>query len=103
VLVLFSWVFFRAATLGDAMHYFGAMFALSEPSAAAPLANAELFSPYNLVMMALCVWFVRQKTQAWDFAKTLTPIKVLVVIVLFVLSIAAMFTQAFNPFLYFQF
>ena len=103
VLVLFSWVLFRAPTLTHALHYFGAMFGLRAASAAAPLVYADIFSFYAIAMMALCVLFVSRRTHAFDFAARLTPWRAALVLAVFVLAIAAMFTQAFNPFLYFQF
>lgn len=41
--------------------------------------------------------------QGFDWAQKITWVKVIVLLLLFYLSLAAMFIQAFNPFLYFQF
>ncbi len=103
VLVLFSWVLFRAENLSLALKYFRSMFGINAPSAAAPLLSAEIFTLHNLVMMGLCTLVVSLKTQSWDFAKNVSLLKVPLVVFLFILALAAMFTQAFNPFLYFQF
>jgi len=103
VLVLFSWVLFRAEDLSLAVAYLGAMLGISPVAPAAPLVNAELFALHKLVMMAICLLVVSRKTQSWDFCVQLSWIKLGPLVLCFLLSLAAMFTQAFNPFLYFQF
>ncbi len=103
ILVLFSWVFFRAENLTAALRYFGAMFALIPPRAAAYLIQAEIYTPHNLVLMALCIGVVSLKSQSWDFAREVTWPRLALLAPLFTLALAAMVTQAFNPFLYFQF
>jgi hypothetical protein len=79
------------------------MFGLSTPSAAAPLLGGEVLSTDSLVMVAICGLIVAFRTQAWEFVQNITWSKVLLALGLFVLAVAAMFAQAFNPFLYFQF
>jgi alginate O-acetyltransferase complex protein AlgI len=103
VLILISWVPFRADNMGIAVNYLGAMFGLSTPSAAAPLLGGEVLSIDSLVMVAICGLIVAFRTQAWEFVQNITWGKVLLALGLFVLAVAAMFAQAFNPFLYFQF
>jgi alginate O-acetyltransferase complex protein AlgI len=103
ILVLFSWVLFRAQDLSAAMGYFAAMFALQQPAAAAPLLGAELYTAHNLTMLGLCTAIVALRRQSWDVALELSWHKTPLLLVLFVVALAAMFTQAFNPFLYFQF
>jgi ribosome biogenesis protein Tsr3 len=79
------------------------MFGLSTPSAAAPLLGGEVLSINSLVMVAICGLIVAFRTQAWDFVQDITWGKVLLSLGLFVIAVAAMFAQAYNPFLYFQF
>ena len=102
-LVLISWVLFRAENLSAALAYLCAMFGLGAQSPAAALIGPQLYTPANLLLMALTAWVVSRKGQSWDFAAELNGFKVLLVALLFALSLTAMFTQSFNPFLYFQF
>jgi alginate O-acetyltransferase complex protein AlgI len=104
VLVLFSWVLFRADSLADAVHYFAAMFGLARGSTASVLLAADLYTPFSLLVMGACALFTFQRVQAhdWSFERQSWP-RVAVLLPLFVVSVLVMFSQAFNPFLYFQF
>jgi alginate O-acetyltransferase complex protein AlgI len=104
VLVLCSWVLFRADGLAEATSYFKAMFGLASPSSAAPLLAASLYTPYHVLVLAMCGVLVFQPVQAHDWAQQ--PVswgRVAVLMPLFTLALSAMFAQTFNPFLYFQF
>jgi alginate O-acetyltransferase complex protein AlgI len=104
VLMLFSWVLFRAENLGAAVHYLAAMFGVGQVADTAPLLAASIYTPYRLLGLAVCTLLVFQPLQAHDWAlRPATWGRVLVLLPLFVLSLVAMFAQAFNPFLYFQF
>jgi hypothetical protein len=101
--VLISWVLFRAHTLSAAISYLGAMFGRAPYSATAILLGAEIYTPYNLGVLALCAWFSFRRLEVYDWVQPLTWSKCLVLAPLFLLAMAAMFTQGSNPFLYFQF
>jgi alginate O-acetyltransferase complex protein AlgI len=104
LLVLFSWVLFRADNLAAAWTYFGSMFGLVTPAETAPLLAATIYTPYRLLVLALCAVLVFQPLQAHDWA--LRPVdwtRVAVALPLFLLALTTMYSQAFNPFLYFQF
>jgi alginate O-acetyltransferase complex protein AlgI len=104
LLVLFSWVLFRAENLTAAYHYFGAMFGIVLPNGAAPLLAGEIFRPENLGILALCTFLVFQHIQAHDWSlRPQTWGRVAYLVPLFLFSLIVMFNQAFNPFLYFQF
>jgi alginate O-acetyltransferase complex protein AlgI len=103
VLVLFSWVLFRAENLSLATGYLGAMFGITATPEATRLLSAELYTLHNLALMGLCTFVVALRTQSWDFAMKQSWLRHGALLGLFVLAVAAMFTQAFNPFLYFQF
>ena len=103
VLVLFSWVLFRAENLSRAMAYLGAMFGLTRTPEATRLLGAELYTAHNLALLGLCAVIVALKTQSWDFVQQVSWVRTAALLALLVLALAAMFTQAFNPFLYFQF
>jgi len=102
-LVLIAWVPFRAETMGAALDFLGAMFGLTATGPAAGLLSAELYRLPSLLVMLGCAGVCALKIQAWHFSEQVTLWKVPLVLALFAVAVAAMFAQAFNPFLYFQF
>ncbi|MCC6795011.1 MAG: MBOAT family protein [Candidatus Hydrogenedentes bacterium] len=103
VLVLFSWVLFRSETISEAVNYFAAMFGFLPHASGTPLLAAFLYSPATLCMMLLCAVLVLNPVQAFDWVNKLTWPRVALLLVLFTYSLANLFVQSFNPFLYFQF
>jgi alginate O-acetyltransferase complex protein AlgI len=103
VLVLFSWVLFRSPTLGHAVSYLGSMFGATAASGASPLLAAEIYTPYHVVVFAICAALSFQPLEVCQWAEPLTWRKAVALAPLFLFAIGAMFTQKFNPFLYFQF
>ena len=103
VLVLFSWVLFRADNIHDAGRFFGAMFGLLTPHPGSALLAGEIYTRGAFVLMALCAFFALQPLQGYDWARNTTWAKAAILIPLFALALATMFVQSFNPFLYFQF
>lgn len=104
LLMLFSWVLFRADSLTAAIDFFRAMFALSPTGSVAPLLSAIIYTPYHLLVMGICTVLVFQPMQAYDWS--LSPVtwpRTAMIVPLFIFALMAMYTQAFNPFLYFQF
>ena len=114
-LVLAGWVFFRAATLTDALAYFGRLFAWSSwPDV---LANPELLWPDVIGRRTWCVlgfaaffsfipetWWRRR---GWDEALPATRSQAVLRILLgaagLFLASAALANQSYNPFIYFRF
>ena len=104
LLMLLSWVLFRANDLGSALNYFQAMFGWQPPSATAPLLAAVIHTPYHWVVLAICAVLVWQPVQAHDWAqRPVTWPRAVFLVPVFALSLAVMISQDFNPFLYFQF
>ena len=103
LLVLISWVFFRAPDLPAAGRYLAAMFGLAEPQAGAWLLSGVVHQPYYLVTLALAALVVWAGPQSWDWTRRLPAWKALACLVAFWLSLAALTTQAYNPFIYFIF
>lgn len=103
VLVLFSWVLFRAEDFNIALNYLYTMFGAAEIQGSSVLLAAELYTQGNFIMMILCGYLSFNKIQAFDWVERITSVKVIVLLILFILSLMTMFAQAFNPFLYFQF
>jgi alginate O-acetyltransferase complex protein AlgI len=103
VIVLATWVFFRAPDLPSAVRYLRDMTGLSAPQAGAGLLAGIVYQPYYLGTFALAALIVWACPQTWDWTRTLTWPKTAAVLVLFLLSAAALTTQSFNPFIYFIF
>jgi alginate O-acetyltransferase complex protein AlgI len=103
VLVLFSWVLFRSENLGDAVRYFGLMFGAGPENVSTFLVAAQLYTQGNLILMALAAWLTINPLQAHEWSEHITWPKALAVGPAFAVALMAMFAQAFNPFLYFQF
>jgi alginate O-acetyltransferase complex protein AlgI len=104
LLVLFSWVLFRAEDLTAAFHYFAAMFGLQRPGSTSALLAADIYAPLYLVVMGLGAALIFQPLQAHEWARRpQTWPRVALLVPLFAASLIVMFSQAFNPFLYFQF
>ena len=104
VLMLFSWVLFRADNLAAAWRYFESMFGLLPVADTAPLLAASIYTPYRLLVLFVCAFLVFQPLQAHDWVqRPVTFPRIALVTPLFVVSVMTMYSQAFNPFLYFQF
>jgi alginate O-acetyltransferase complex protein AlgI len=103
IIVLFGWVLFRSPDLPQGLHYWRAMVGAVRPPEASLLLSNELFSPQHVVMMAICAVVMWQPVQSFEFVKKSTPVKYAVLMAVFILAVASMFSQSFNPFLYFQF
>ncbi len=103
LLLLFSWVFFRADSITEAWQYFGAMFGAGETSSGSVLLRSVIFTRGYLTLMTVAGLVIFQPIQAFDWVKRITWIKVMVFVVLLATSLMTMFVQTFSPFLYFQF
>lgn len=105
VLMLLSWVLFRAADLTAAAQYFRSMLGLQAAQVGQLLLAADLYTPLHVLVMALCAVLVFQPVQAfdWSTARPQTWRRVAVLVPLFAIAVIVMFNQAFNPFLYFAF
>jgi alginate O-acetyltransferase complex protein AlgI len=103
VLVLFSWVLFRSSTFPHALSYLRSMFGAASSRAASLLLAAEIYTPYHLTILGLCAFFSFQRLEVYDWVAGLNWSRSMILVPLFVLAVMAMFTQTFNPFLYFQF
>ena len=103
ILLLFTWVFFRATDLPSALRFVESMWGINEPRSAAFLLRGVLYQPYYLgtfTLAAIVTWWA---PQTWTWSLHLTAKKLWVAVLLFGLSLAVLSTQAYNPFIYFIF
>jgi len=103
VIVLFTWVFFRAESFGQSIDYIAAMFGLGQPAAAATLATPLLYQPQYLLVMAACVLVHLLRWDTWEAAQEIKPQRMAWAAAAMLFSATILFTQAYNPFLYFRF
>lgn len=104
VILLITWVFFRADNFTTASHYLSTMFvgnSLLQP--ASVLLDGALFTRANLFFMAAGAIVVFLVPNSQKVLEQLSSWKVAVCLAGFVVSIGMMFAQGFSPFLYFQF
>jgi alginate O-acetyltransferase complex protein AlgI len=103
VLVLFTWVFFRARDLRAALIYCATMLGLRTPEGPAWLLSGIIAKPYYLGTFMLCALVVWTCPQTWDWSRRLGPGKAVTALTLFLLAVTVLTTQAYNPFIYFIF
>jgi alginate O-acetyltransferase complex protein AlgI len=101
--VLITWVFFRAPNLDRALEYLRDLFGFGLGHARQDLLHGLIQQPYYLGLVAVAALFAFFGTQSWDYTRRITPGKVVVLLVLLLLSVVAMTTQSYNPFIYFIF
>jgi alginate O-acetyltransferase complex protein AlgI len=104
VLVLLSWVPFRSSDLGATWEFLGALFGAGGGGSAEMLTGRLLqpFYLFALVVAAAVVW-LGTETQELVERSIARPLWSVSAYSLFLLAVVAMFSQAENPFLYFQF
>ena len=101
-IVLIAWVFFRADTLPDAAQYLKCMFGGGTPGQGEAV-RGLIYNPYyvvNFLLAGITIWAL---PQTWDFTRRLTWPKIAWCILLFFISLIALTTQSYNPFIYFIF
>ena len=103
VIVMFGWVVFRSPSMDQAVIYWKSMLGLGVTGAASDILHAQLFSLKHISALVICALIVYQPLQAHEWVKKLSIGKIILLFIIFIYAIAAMFTQTFNPFLYFQF
>jgi alginate O-acetyltransferase complex protein AlgI len=103
VLVMIAWVFFRSDSLSGAFSYLKSMFGLSVVPETSLLLAGLLYTPYNVLAVAiagLVVWFA---PQSWDWSRKMNGAKVLLILMVFFVTVAVLSVQSYNPFIYFNF
>ena len=79
------------------------MFSSANVQPATDLIAGILYQPYYLLTMGIAGIVVWGFPQTWEWTQKLTPIRMGVCFLLFLLSLAVLSTQAYNPFIYFIF
>ncbi len=103
VVLLLTWVFFRAENYTVSKEYLRAMVGLEPLNATSALLDAMLLSRGAIayfLFASIVIWAVPNSQQ---LLQRLTLWKVLACLALFVIALAMMFQQGYSPFLYFQF
>ncbi len=103
VIVLFTWVFFRARDLTSAVNYCKTMLGFGATQNSSDLLAGLIYQPYFLLSFAIAAVIVWGCPQTWDFTRRLTWPKAVFAAVILFLALTLMETQAFNPFIYFKF
>jgi alginate O-acetyltransferase complex protein AlgI len=101
--VCLAWVFFRADTLSQAVRYFGSLFGLARRVPQMEVVSAVVYTPYHAAVAVVCALVVWGGTQGWVFTQRLSPARAGACLGLLAVSLAFLWTQTVNPFLYFQF
>ena len=103
VLVMIGWVFFRAEDLDSALLYLGSMFGLAQQPDTSLLLGGLLYTPYNLIAMAMAAGIVWFAPQSWDWSKDIRTGKLVTLFMLLVGAVVVLSAQSYNPFIYFNF
>jgi alginate O-acetyltransferase complex protein AlgI len=101
--VCLAWVFFRAKTLGQALATFRSLFGLAVTTAAADAPAGAMYTRFHVTVFVLAAVLVWTAPNTWAFTARLSVPRAVGALALLALSIAMMWTQSANPFLYFQF
>ena len=103
IIILITWVFFRAENINIALNYLSKMFGAGESEQSAGILLGQVTRPMACFMMFISCFAIFIMPNTGNCLKKLTKLKVVLGLLLFVFSISVMFAQDFNPFLYFQF
>ncbi|HAK96656.1 MAG TPA: hypothetical protein DCM87_17105 [Planctomycetes bacterium] len=100
--VCLAWVFFRAADLPSAVRFLGNLFGIGGDPAAG-LLSGLIGQPYYLIWFAAAGLGVWVAPQSWDITRRLTWPKAVWACAVLIASVALLFAQSYNPFIYFIF
>lgn len=103
LIVLLAWVFFRSASLPDALSYLGSMFGTTGTGVNAQLISGMMYTPYHIICLLLTTLFVALAPPAWTWTREIGTGKWIMIALVFVVAVAALTTQSYNPFIYFIF
>ncbi len=103
LVLLFTWVFFRASDLSAAVAYCRSLLGIGGFHPAALLQRGVVFNPYYLTTVAVAAVIVWAAPQTWVWTRRITWFKVLIALLLLIASVVLLSMQSYNPFIYFIF
>lgn len=109
VLVLFGWVFLFSPTLGYAGQYLKVMFGIGAKGIFDKQGFFMIFTNWLLIVIAILASaprgykLLKKITGCWQSEEVRTIVTCAVYIAMFLLCIAFLVTETYNPFLYFRF
>ncbi len=103
VLVLISWVLFRAPDLASAVTYLASMFSLGVGPPAKRLIGGEIYQPFYLGCVVLAAGLVWGCPDSCEFTRRFSWARAGFCLGLFLVSLAMLTAQSYNPFIYFIF
>jgi alginate O-acetyltransferase complex protein AlgI len=103
VILLFTWVFFRADSLESALRYLSAMFGFPERGASAIVLQSVVLNPLQIFSLSFAILATWLLPNTASFLEKITLPRCLLGMGLLFLGVRQLFYQGFNPFLYFQF
>ena len=109
VLVLFGWVFFFSPTLGYAGQYLKVMFGIGAKGIFDKQGFFMIFTNWLLIVIAILASaprgykLLKKITGCWQSEEVRSIVTCAVYIAMFLLCIAFLVTETYNPFLYFRF
>ncbi len=103
VIVCFTWVFFRAETLPQALAYCASLVGLAHHVPAAGLVAGVIYRPYFILALIAAAVVTWTFPQTWDFTRRITTPRAALALGLMGLALLVLTTQAYNPFIYFMF
>lgn len=109
VLVLFGWVFFFSPTLGYAGQYLKVMFGIGAKGIFDKQGFFMIFTNWLLIVIAVLASaprgykLLKKITGCWQSEEVRAIVTCVVYIAMFLLCIAFLVTETYNPFLYFRF
>ena len=109
VLVLFGWVFFFSPTLGYACQYLKVMFGIGAKGIFDKQGFFMIFTNWLLIVIAILASaprgykLLKKITGCWQSEEVRTIVTCAVYIAMFLLCVAFLVTETYNPFLYFRF
>jgi alginate O-acetyltransferase complex protein AlgI len=103
LLVLLSWILFRATDLDAARGFVANLVGWGETGAAAGLVSGLVRQPYALIVLVTAAIITWWAPQTWDWTRRLQAWKGVVIAALLWAALAALASQEYNPFIYFIF
>ena len=105
LLVMVGWVFFRSATLPDALHFIGVLFGFVQNADA--VWTQSFLNGERLVVLAIGLFFAlaRLEDYSWrlDGSRLSVAVKGGAALVVFTYAVMLLSFRSFNPFIYFRF